>query len=177
MCAKTNVTKIHTLGPKGTNCELAAHQWCELNNVNPEIVLHSTLEDAVDIANFEDQEALLACIVYPNLHHLVFSNLDKMRLLDCFVMPTYNMVLASLNTKKPKRIASHPAPISLLNNLDWTVHPHIYSTSNTQAAISCKEYEVDGCITTLKSAHDFGLKVIRDFGPVDMGFSIHVAAA
>lgn len=38
---------IHTLGPAGTNCEKAGYLWLKNNNLNGEVILYSTLEEAL----------------------------------------------------------------------------------------------------------------------------------
>ncbi len=38
---------IHTLGPAGTNCEKAGYLWLKNNNFNGEVILYSTLEEAL----------------------------------------------------------------------------------------------------------------------------------
>src|SRR4051794_13599345 len=88
------VTEVHTLGPKGTNCEKASLLWLEKMGIAGEVVLHKTLEDAILKVKETENSVLLGCAVYPHLHDLVFSNLSKIELIDSFIMPTYNMVLA-----------------------------------------------------------------------------------
>ncbi len=103
------IDTIHTLGPTGTNCESAAHWWLKKKNPNGSVVLHPTLEAAVSALDGSNS-ALLACIVYPDLHTLVFSNLDTIALEDIFIYPTHNMVLASRTGAWPAVVSTHPAP-------------------------------------------------------------------
>ena len=49
-------------------------------------------------------------------------------------------------------------------------------SSNSQAAATCAAGETDACVTTAPAARRFGLEVVRDYGPVPMGFTIHVHA-
>jgi prephenate dehydratase len=166
--------EIHTLGPRGTNCEAAARHWLAEQGVSePQIVLHRTLEEATVVMLADDgrTKALLACVVYPYLHDLVFKNLADMAMLDCFVMPTYPMVLASPGTTTPTTVASHPAPMSLIEGRGLDIH---LANSNAEAALRCAAGEVDACITTSVAAERAGLILIQDFGPVPMGFSVHV---
>jgi prephenate dehydratase len=165
-----NVRLIHTLGPRGTNCEMAAHHWFRSRGIHGEVILHTTLEDAVLHLKDGDRAALLGCAVYPDLHTLVFSNMNWLELADSFVIPTYNMLLASRGDEQPSRIASHPAPQCLVPEGAEVV----LVTSNSLAAKECAEGNVDGCITTLPAAEQYGLKILEDFGPVPMDFTIHV---
>jgi hypothetical protein len=170
----TPIRSLHTLGPSGTNCEAAAHRWLARNDIDGEVVLHDTLEEGV--ATMRDSgaadQALLGCIVYPELHTLVFSNLKWLKLVDCFIMPTHSMVLARKlgNGNELSRVATHPAPQGLVPE----GCARILVTSNSVAAACCASGGVDGCVTTLVAARNHGLEIVRDYGPVPMGFSIHV---
>lgn len=168
--ALSKIKVIHTLGPAGTNCERAALEWFGRRNVKGEVVLYDTLESAVENIATDSTHALLGCVVYPMLHTLVFSNLKKMVLADCFVMPTFNMLLASRNGLMPKVVSSHPAPEELVPSECEVRHVN----SNVQAAIACANGETDGCITTLPAATMYKLKSVVDYGPVHMGFTIHL---
>lgn len=164
--------EIWTLGPSGTNCEAAAQHYIATRlNGNGKIVLSETLESAVASAKGNPDRAVLGCVVYPDLHKIVFSNLDGFELSDVFLFPTSNMVLASWKDTLPERarIVSHPAP-SILAPRSSEI---IFVTSNVVAASDCISRKFDGCITTEKSAKANGLKIIQDFGPVNMGFTIH----
>ncbi|AHK18453.1 prephenate dehydratase domain-containing protein [Yersinia similis] len=169
---------VHTLGPAGTNCEKAAHTWLIKNNQKGEVKLHKTLESAVKyMEQEENDDVLLGCIVYPYLHHLVFKNIQRLRLVDCFVMDTHNMLLASRydNVNKLKSVGSHPAPQDLIlqiNGIDNSIFIELFN-SNSEAAQQCAAGVVDGCITTLLAAQQCQLNILTDFGPVPMGFSIH----
>ncbi|TNV21668.1 hypothetical protein FH968_06155 [Buttiauxella sp. B2] len=169
---------VHTLGPAGTNCEKAAHLWLENNNQGGEVRLHQTLESAAKyMEQNENNDVLLGCIVYPYLHHLVFKNLQHLKLIDCFVMDTHNMLLASRldNVRKIKSVGSHPAPQDLIHQIkgvDKNVAIELFN-SNSEAAKQCAAGTVDGCITTLLAAQQCQLNILADFGPVPMGFSIH----
>lgn len=164
------VKVIHTLGPTGTNCERAALEWFRRRNISGRIVLYDTLEEAVEQMPHEATDALLGCVVYPDLHTLVFSNLCKLTMAECFIFPTFNMVLASRDGTMPRSVASHPAPQHLVPaECDLRL-----VSSNVLAAIACADGSVDGCITTLPGAAQRGLVVVRDYGPLNMGFTIHI---
>lgn len=168
---------IHTLGPKGTNCEKAAYYWLEKNNLNGNIILHETLEVAVEEIKKDKNCILLGCIVYPYLHHIVFKNLTLLQLTDCFIMDTHNMLFASRfnDLNKINTVGSHPAPKDLIfdvKNLNNNIESFLFN-SNSEAALQCANGAVDACITTLKAAESHNLNILHDFGPVPMGFSIH----
>ncbi|MGQ1888735.1 prephenate dehydratase domain-containing protein [Serratia marcescens] len=173
---------VHTLGPAGTNCEKAAHLWLKNNGHRGEVKLHQTLEDAAKYMNDTGgTDILLGCIVYPQLHHLVFENLSHLKLIDCFVMDTHNMVFASKGQKpgEIRTVGSHPAPQDLIRQvpgINTQLSIRLFN-SNSEAARQCAANAVDACISTDISANRCGLTVLANFGPVPMGFSIHAKIA
>jgi hypothetical protein len=168
--ALDRITELHTLGPAGTNCEAAAHHWFALQGRPGRVVLHETLERGlVEMAGLPGA-ALLGCAVYPELHTLVFSHLDRLALADSFLMPTFEMVLAARAPgARPATVATHPAPQGLVPE----AAAKTLVDSNAAAAIACAEGRVEGCITTLKAAEAHGLSVLWSAGPVPMVFTIH----
>ncbi len=167
------IDRIRTLGPTGTNCEAAARHWAAAHAPNSDIELHQTLEDAMTLALEEPKTAILGCVVYPDLHNLVFPYLARMRLADVFLFNTFNMVLAAPTGRQDfSLVATHPAPSSLVQD----DYPVTLARSNAEAARMCRAGEVDACVTTLPAARANGLDTVRDFGEVPMGFTIHVHA-
>ncbi|WWB88578.1 hypothetical protein V5F90_12155 [Priestia aryabhattai] len=167
------ISIIHTLGPEGTNCEKAGYLWFERQGIQGQVFLHQTLEEALVHVKETESSALLGCAVYPYLHDIVFKNLTSLELVDSFIMPTYNMVLASKEeviANNSLLIASHPAPVDLAHSISTNVQ---LVNSNAQAAIDCLERKVDACITTSKAANEQGLTVVKDFGEVPMCFTLH----
>ncbi|MGJ3349356.1 hypothetical protein [Morganella morganii] len=168
---------IHTLGPNGTNCEKAAHHWLSENNIKGNVKLYPTLESATECVRQDKDGVLLGCIVYPDLHNIVFRNLTWLELKACFVLDTHNMLFASRHTdyNDIRHVGSHPAPQHLfaeLPLLNKEVRKTLF-TSNSESGVQCAHGAVDGCITTLTTAQKYHLHILHDFGPVPMGFSIH----
>jgi prephenate dehydratase len=167
---------IHTLGPSGTNLEMAAHHWFRVAGREGEVRLHKTLESALPLMAVDGTHGLLACAVYPYLHSLVFENLARLRMVDSFVLPTYDMVLATrpeTSEDEVVTVASHPAPQSLASS-DYKI---VLMTSNSQAAKECARGALDACVTTSKAADEHHLLVRRNFGPVPMVYTLHQAIA
>ncbi|MEU6867658.1 bacilysin biosynthesis protein BacA [Streptomyces sp. NPDC046876] len=160
---------LHTLGPHGTNLESAAHEWLHRRGVDGEVELHTSLETALDAVPDDGEHALVACAVYPALHTLTFGNLHRLHMVDSFVMPTHNMVLASAQAVAPQTVSTHPAPIGLVPE---GAEARLV-LSNSQAAIDCAAGLTEGCVTTIVAAERHGLRILRDFGPVPMVFTIH----
>jgi hypothetical protein len=171
--AEPRITALHTLGPAGTNCEQAARFWLGRRGVDdPEAVrLFPTLEEGLDALPGNPAVGLLGCVVYPMLHELVFNNLQRLWLLDCFVLDTHEMLFATRPDRDgpPRTAASHAAPVSLL---PAGVEP-ILVDSNTAAAHACASGKTDACITTRPAADAYGLLVLENHGPVPMGFTVH----
>lgn len=168
-----HVRHLHTLGPRGTNLEAASHEWLRRRGVRGTVELHPSIETALDAVPDDGEHALVACAVYPALHTLVFGNLHRLHMVDSFIMPTHNMVLATRGADVPATVASHPAPTGLV-----PAGTEIREVlSNSRAAIECAEGRVEGCITTVVAARDHGLRVVRDFGAVPMVFTVHQVLA
>jgi len=92
---------------------------------------------------------------------------------DVFLLDTYNMVVAKRReVSKPRSIAVHPAPQLLAPA--W-IDRKILVLSNSEAARICAEGAVDACITTKFASDLNALEVLHDYGPVAMGFTIHVS--
>ncbi|OLM34666.1 hypothetical protein Ae717Ps2_5562c [Pseudonocardia sp. Ae717_Ps2] len=162
------IRHLHTLGPSGTNLESAAHAWFQRQGTVGRVTLHESLETALEQVPETGEHALVACAVYPDLHKLTFSNLQRLTMVDSFLLPTHNMVYAGLTTT-PRTAATHPAPSGLVPR---GVERRIV-LSNSQAALDCAEGTTDACITTIVAAKRHGLQILEDFGPVPMIFTIH----
>ncbi|WNI33346.1 bacilysin biosynthesis protein BacA [Streptomyces sp. ITFR-6] len=171
--AMGSIRYVHTLGPHGTNLESAAHEWLDRRGIDGKVELHSSLETALDAVPDDGEHALVACAVYPALHTLTFENLHRLHMVDSFIMPTHNMVLASTGQAAPRIVSTHPAPIGLVPE---GAEPRLV-LSNSQAAIDCAAGLSEGCVTTVVAAEQRGLRVLRDFGPVPMVFTIHQVLA
>lgn len=175
--ALDGISVIHTLGPSGTNLEMAAYHWFTTRGRQPDVRLHPSLESAVPGLSGDGHEALLACAVYPELHSLVFQNLGKLAMVDSFILPTYDMVFATrAETTEVATVVSHPAPQSLVRLVSPGCQPTLV-LSNSRAARECAGGAADGCVTTSKAAADHGLVIRRNFGPVPMVYTLHLARA
>lgn len=164
-----SIRYIHTLGPNGTNLAAAANEWFSRNNIEGEVKLYGTVEGAIELMPRHASHALLTCAVYPNLYNVVFNNLARLKFIDSFIWSTFPMLLASRDGNLPKTVATHPAPQSLVPE----GMERVITTSNAQAAVDCATGKTDGCITTLAALKMHGLKVVEDFGPVPMVFTLH----
>lgn len=163
------VSEIHTLGPIGTNCERAALVWATRSCPQASVHLHDTMEAAADWVTSRQGAVLLSVVAYPNLHLIIYSHIEELQLIDVFIMNTDEMVLASATGDTPVLCSAHPAtdkliPIGIERK---------FVSSNATAAAECANGSTDGCLTIICMAQKYGLKVIQNFGPVPMGFTIH----
>lgn len=164
------ITMLHTLGPAGTNCERAARKWFTDRGMDPRVTLHATLEDALADMPRATGHALMACIAYRGLDGIFFNNLSWLSLHSVSVELTNEMVLAGRGGGDVRTIASHSAPSYLVpTGTRW-----VDSRSNAQAAADCRGGLADACITTSTAAHACSLTVLKSYGRLRMGFSIHV---
>ena len=167
------IATLHTLGPPGTNCELAAHRWFDRVGTSGGVLLYPTLEAAADRVVESSTGALIACAAYPELHTLIYSRLGRLTMIDCMMTPTHNMVIARRRGARClDSIAVHHAPAALVPDTFATRLP---ATSNSAAARCCRSGTADACITTMPAAVREGLEITHDFGPIVLGFSVHVA--
>lgn len=163
------VRSLHTLGPAGTNCERAAFRWRANRCPGAWVELHPTLEAAADAVLGRTDAVLVGVAAYPQLHTLIYSRIERLQILDAFIMDTDEMVLASSSGDLPRVCATHPAPEHLLP-------PSIerrYVASNVLAAQDCVSGQADGCVTTLCAARVHGLSVLHNYGCIPMAFTIH----
>ena len=165
------MSSLHTLGPAGTNCELAAQEWFVGQYRAGTVVLHDTLEEAAAAAVRTPGAALMAPVAYPRLHSLIYAHLGELELADSLITMTHNMVLARRpGAEELRSVACHPAPEQLVP-AGCVVQ---LVSSNAQAAVDCAVGRADACITTSPAMKANGLELVRDFGPVAMGFTVHV---
>jgi hypothetical protein len=164
-CIKT----IHTLGPQGTNLGAASEYWFERRGCHGDVILHNTVENAIEVMPVDPSHALMTCAVYPYLHNVVFGNLDRLQFVDTLLWVTDGMVLATRNAEPITTVATHPAPQCLVPD----GFKKVITTSNAMAAHQCALGEVDGCITTRAAALDNGLRIIEDHGPIPMAYTLH----
>lgn len=163
--------KVGTLGPALTNSEKAAEYYIfkEASNEG-EVQLYTTPELSIEGLKNGEVDKVILCVVYPKLNDIVFKNLDKIRMSSLFHFNTMPMVIAE--GAKGSRACSHPAPVELFKAAGITDKDITLVDSNSKAAQLVKEKKYDLCVTTLKAAEKFDLKIIKDFGEVPMGWAV-----
>lgn len=134
------------------------------------------LDIPVIATNLTPSDTQGAYLVSETGTHCTIEHSTIIKLTDCFVMDTHNMLFASrfTNISDIKKIGSHPASRDLFQKIEEldNIEKSLFN-SNAEAAFQCSQGNIDGCITTLSAANKYNLNILHDFGPVPMGFSIH----
>ncbi|REL31308.1 bacilysin biosynthesis protein BacA [Thalassotalea euphylliae] len=173
-------TPIFTLGPKGTSSEFASVHFCNwmkkyYSNSDHEINLKQTYEEARD--NLTGQNGLLIVAnAYSRINDFYMD--PRLSLLATFVLdtPPYGLAVANNHLLKEKfNIASHPAPIPLIEELlpqHLEVEQVIQMPSTSAAAKAVASGDVDMALTTEIAARINKLTFISKCRPIHMLWSV-----
>jgi prephenate dehydratase len=181
----STVSVITTLGPAGTSSETAVDRlMTRLTRDGGEparTVLHPTYESAAGAV--VDGAADLLVVANAYAHIDAFYMDPALRLVGAFhhQTPHYGIAVASEHTVPAAiRVASHPAPIPLINELlpdQHTVREVVPAASTSAAALAAVSSQVDAALTTLIAAELYGLTFISRTRPIEMLWSVFCAAA
>ena len=164
--------KLSTLGPKNTNSQFACDHYLskKQKTKKSEVLLYDTAEEAINGLLSGDADLAILCVVYPRLHEIVFENLTTISIIELFYFETDNMVVASKGPVFDQiRACCHPAPQSLLPE---TLSDITLVNSNSIAASLVSKGIYDICITTQAAAKQYSLDIVKDYGPVPMGWAV-----
>lgn len=173
---------VATLGPSGTSSEYAAKyfcRWAEMNNIAQKsyVLLSETYELAREnIANGE-ANILVVANAYQGINTFYMDN--SLQLSAAFVLDTPLYGLAVKHPMVPGEIvvASHPAPIPLLDELmptNYSVAKLALKDSTSSAAKAVAEGEVDVALTTELAAKIHGLTFISNVRSIQMLWSAFI---
>lgn len=186
------------LGPATSNIPQACQRWCERTGLahKSRQILGTTpdayIKNALDVTKSGVVALVWTCAVYGKEKDLFFGYpntlmffvqetmaLDHMQLAACDTNFGYEVagirerVIEDLWLPRDwRQIASHMSPRHLLDGL-LLKNPHcvwLDSNSNGQAAIECRQGEVQACITTETARKDNELTTVFDFGCPPMVF-------
>ncbi|WP_372426697.1 hypothetical protein [Salinarimonas chemoclinalis] len=163
---------VHTLGPDRTSSHLATVDLLETAGLDVEIVLHDRFEDILDTAErrlHPATEARLAIVPSAFAGASAFFMSARTRLVGCFChdTPPYHLAWPAsrpdpLREGAAVRVATHPAPVGLLDRLmrrgvRWEVAPYVSTVAAAGAALA-GEADVALCnletIRARRMAHD-----------------------
>jgi len=178
-----NKINIVTLGPKGTSSENSAFYFGELMvrekfTQQFSITLCNTYEEVSDVI-LNDRESIA---IVANAYHGInkfYMNL-KIELYAAFLKNTPNYGIAILeknNSARCLNIATHPAPVALIEELlpkDYSVKNLELKNSTSIAAESASLKEVDAALTTEVAAKLHNLIFISKVRPIQMLWSVFV---
>ena len=181
---------IATLGPAGTSSEQAAcylsqylsESWkdCPAREPLP-INLHPRYEDAAD-AVLSGRSALL---LVANAYHAAstFYMAPELAFAGAYCFDTPQYGIASRSGTLPQgdvSIASHPAPIPLINQLlagtAASAGQVVHMDSTSAAARAAAAAEVDVALTTAPAAELYGLSFVTRTRNIRMLWSVFTAA-
>jgi len=164
-------SRIHTLGPEVTNCNLAADNWIKRKKINMQIILHETFEGAVEASKQDTKGMVLISSTYHKIHDVIYDNINWLSPIDSFIVPTHEMVLAhNVDIKSNSRIALHEATLSLLNDSRKIKYKHYFTSSTWEAASLCSLQKTSYCLTTKKASSEFNLKILQSYGKIELVF-------
>jgi prephenate dehydratase len=178
-----DVIRLVTLGPKGTSSEKSAchfgKQLMELGVVNNfRIHLSDTYENAQLNLIDNSCDALVVANAYHGVNEFYMDT--RLNLYSAYMneTPNYGIAIKRDSVKKNLRIATHPAPVSLIKELlppDFSIDDIEFRNSTSSAAISVSNEEVDAALTTQVAADINDLVFISEIRPIKMLWSVFTA--
>ena len=176
--------KVATLGPAGTSSEQAARYLIQrLHGEGSEVTpkLFHSYEDASAAVIRGAADLLLVANAYANVCEFYMS--ATLRLAGAFYFQTPQYGIAALpdrDVSGPIRIASHPAPVPLIEQLlpeHLDAKEIVLTSSTSAAALATRSGQVDAALTTRPSAERYGLSFISRTRPIEMLWSVFCLAA
>ncbi|MFD3536479.1 prephenate dehydratase domain-containing protein [Streptomyces sp. NPDC058664] len=171
--------KVATLGPAGTSSELAAKH---LIKRLPGMAVEQTPElfHSYEMASRAVVQGTADLLVVANAYAKVseFYMDTTLSLVGAYhyQTPQYGIAVpAGTTLTGPVRIASHPAPIPLIEQLlpvELSVKEIVRAESTSAAALAARSGRVDAALTTQPSAERYGLTFISGTRPIDMLWSV-----
>ncbi|WP_054740302.1 prephenate dehydratase domain-containing protein [Cellulosilyticum ruminicola] len=164
---------IGTLGPMGTCSEYCANYFMKQNNLEGELILYTTFEEAVEKLKESEVQYVIIPSAYVKFANILFSNLDKVKITSSFIYNTPGLVIAvkGEGESEIKRVATHPSPSNLVK-ISFPEAEIIYSTSNSKSAQMLVDGEVDAALTTEICMNNYKLRCIKNFGVVPMSWNV-----
>ncbi|MFF9143384.1 prephenate dehydratase domain-containing protein [Streptomyces sp. NPDC055051] len=171
--------KVATLGPAGTSSELAAkHLIRSLPGVDgePAPELFHSYEMASRAVIQGTADLLVVANAYANISEFYMDTTLSLVGAYHYQTPQYGIAVpAGTTLTGPVRIASHPAPIPLIEQLlpeGLSVAEVVRAESTSAAALAARSGRVDAALTTQPSAERYGLAFISGTRPIDMLWSV-----
>jgi prephenate dehydratase len=175
---KGTVASIATLGPQGTSSEQAAlYLWADRGTSGPATIqLYDTYEQAGAALHTGTASHLLVANAYAHINAFYMS--PRLRLGGAFVFdtPQYGIAVSPGHTVRPRpRIASHPAPVPLIDELipdEYREAEVVLADSTSAAAAKARTLDTDLALTTEPAAKANSLRFISRTRPIRMLWSV-----
>jgi prephenate dehydratase len=170
---------VATLGPAGTSSEQAGRHLIEqLHGEGSELApkLFHSYEDASAAVIRGAADLLLVANAYANVCEFYMSAALKLAGAFYFQTPQYGIAAPpDSDLSGPIRIASHPAPVPLIEQLlpeHLDAKEIVLMSSTSAAALATRSGQVDAALTTRPSAERYGLSFISRTRPIEMLWSV-----
>lgn len=180
---------IATLGPAGTSSEQSAEfladylavGWRGHQASTPEISLYPRYEDAAAAVVGGHRDLLLVANAYHAASTFYMSPSLRFAGAYIFDTPLYGVATRDGSLPRdPMSIASHPAPIPLIDQLlegtGATAGQVVPVNSTSSAALAAADGEFDAALTTAPAAALHGLTFATRTRPIRMLWSVFAAA-
>jgi hypothetical protein len=98
------VLKIATLGPAGTNHELATHRYMAFHEIdNYQTVLVQDFQEAAELLNADTIDAIIQCAVHPETPQTLGAHFKTFYAADCFIADSRELgILTRKDLLEPK---------------------------------------------------------------------------
>ncbi|HBV39712.1 MAG TPA: bacilysin biosynthesis protein BacA [Erwinia sp.] len=170
---------VHTLGPAGTSSEYASQFFCSWMNEKYDRSLHALqLDNTYELARDNlrtDKGLLIVANAYPAINDFYMDTSLKLLATFLFDTPLYGLVAHKALPDRPLYVASHPAPVPLIQELlpvglkiERVVE--MSSTSAAAQAVACGEADI--ALTTEIAARLHKLHFISATRPIHMLWSV-----
>jgi len=170
---------VYTLGPTGTSSEYASQFFCRWMNERYEKSHHALqLNNTYELARDNLRRAgglLIVANAYPQINDFYMDTSLKLLATFLFDTPLYGLVASKALPDRPLYIASHPAPVPLIQELlpeGLKVERIVEMPSTSAAAQAAACGEVDMALTTEIAARLHNLKFVSAVRPIHMLWSV-----
>jgi prephenate dehydratase len=176
------VWAIATLGPEGTSSEQAAlHLWKERGlDGAPDIQLYGTYEDAGEALRNGKVSHLLVANAYAGVNSFYMDPGLSLEVAFVLDTPMYGIAVSPGHRIPSRpRIATHPAPVPLIDELlpaQYTVSEVLFATSTSAAAEQASRRDTDLALTTEPAARAMKLEFISRTRTIRMLWSVFTLA-
>jgi len=164
---------VVTLGPSGTCSEFVLLQNLSRFPQPVTVKLFPSYEPASEAVENGEADFVLVAAAFPGLNGLVFGPRHRLRIVDCFLSDTPELVIATglSCSDNPRTVACAAAPLPVVR----ARYPNaeiVTALSNSDAAQLVRKGIADAAFTTRIAAQAERLTPISSFGFISMGWIV-----